>query len=244
MFRLAILLPTVLLGLFALAPSPARAGLVLRLTDGSTTVTILDDGPGDAEPTLPGIIAYGGPATIGNFTILPKTGATSKPWIGGANEAMIHLDVDVMSELPGTLRVSMTDTGFSLADSTSLQQLLSEIGGLTDGSIGFFESLDPDNSEFGATNPGNDITNTFPTLVGMTDDAFSAALATAGITPSVLFSLWETVTITHGQGLQITTLDAQSTVTPQVIPEPASCLLWATGVAALGLWRARAKRRR
>jgi hypothetical protein len=248
MHRLAILLPAVLLGLFALAPSPARAGLVLRLTDGSTTVTILDDGPGDAEPTLPGIIAYGGPAMIGNFTILPKTGATSKPWIGGANEAMIHLDVDVMSDMPtgqaaGSLRISMTDTGFSLADSTSPWQLLSSIGGMTDGSIGFFESLDPDNSEFGVTNPGNDITNTFPTLTGMSDDAFSAALATSGITPATFFSLWETVTITHGDGRRFTTLDADSIVTPQVIPEPASCLLWATGVAALGLWRARAKRR-
>jgi hypothetical protein len=240
MYRLAILLPAILLGLFACAPSPARAGLVLSLTDGSTTVTILDGGAGDAEP-LPGIIAYGGPATIGSFTILPKTGATSKPWIGGPNEAMIHLDVDVMSEVPGSLRISMTDTGFSLTDSTSPWQLLSSIGGMTDGSVQFQESLDPNDSEFGVDTPGNDTTNSFPTLTG--DPSFSASLATAGITPATLFSLWETVTITHGQGRQFTTLDADSIVTPQVIPEPASCLLWATGLLAAGYWRTRAKRR-
>ena len=237
MFRAMICIPAVSLALLALAPRSASAGFILRLTSGNTTVTVIDNIQNDLDNTL-GEIAYGGPGTIGTFTIDPTTGAASKPILGGPNEATFDLHLDVFSLEPGTLRVEMTDTGFSLTDSNNPWTLHSSIGGLTDGSILYAESLDTNNSEFATNNLGNDTTNTFPTLTG--DPSFSANLATAVITQGNPFSLTEFFTITHGEGAQFTTFDADSLVT--VIPEPASCLLWATGATVLGFWRYRRRK--
>jgi hypothetical protein len=84
------------------------------------------------------------------------------------------------------------------------------------------------------------ITNDFGTLVG--DPSFSATLSTFGIAAGNPFSLTEVFTITHEQP-GFTGFDADSLVAPAPVPEPASCLLWATGAAVVGLWRIRRQHR-
>jgi hypothetical protein len=226
-----------LLAVFAAgAPQTAHADLILRLQSGVTTVTIADnDVLLDGDPTA-GMILYNGPSTIGVFQIGLSTSVISQPILGSSSEALFDLHLDVASSGPGQLSVSLTDTDFSLADTTSPWRLISSIGGLTDGTVRFQESYDAANAEFGAstTNGPLDLTG---------DPSFSATLASDIALNSPLFSLTELFTVTHGAAGGHTTFDAQSLVLVQPVPEPASCFLWAAGAAGFGYWRLRRQSR-
>jgi hypothetical protein len=229
MCRFALTLMSLLAALAVSAPQTARADLILRLQSGATTVTIADnDVLLDGDPTA-GMILYNGPSSIGVFQIGLSTSVISQPILGSGSEALFDLHLDVSSSGPGQLSVSLTDTDFSLADTTSPWRLISSIGGLTDGTVRFQESYDAANGEFGAstTNGPLDLTG---------DPSFSATLASDIALNSPLFSLTERFSVTHGDAGGHTTFDAQSLVLVQPVPEPASCLLWAAGAAGFGCY--------
>jgi hypothetical protein len=240
---------TVVASLCFLVPtSPTRADLILEITDLDTldSVTITDNMAGDDNP-LVGQIGYGAASTIGNFTIFGGTSVVSKPFLSnGPSAAYFDLHLDVFNETVSDsglarLQVRITDTGFTLADTMSSWTLTSSIGGLTDGTVEYVESYDPDNSEFGVMDPSNDTSNDFGALMGggIFDPTFSASLATGIANVANPFSLTEVLTITHSDIFQFTTFDSDSLVTPDPVPEPASCIAWFIGAAALYSMRRR-----
>jgi len=105
---LARVLPVAALGVFCLAHE-ADAALMLRLSSGSSTITVEDGGAGDID-LQEGVVVYSGP--IGSFTVNVSTGV-SKPLIGSDVFPALHLNsVDVTGALAGSLTVELSDTGF------------------------------------------------------------------------------------------------------------------------------------
>jgi hypothetical protein len=216
--RLAVLM-IVALAVGILVPT-AHAGFVMKLTDGTTTVTIADNGAGDDKPLVTGQILWTG--TIGVWDINVDTGL-SKPNLGGPTVASMDLSAANHSTRAGTLTISLTDTGFTLPTTGSL---LSEIGGTTPGSVTLTQIFDPDNSEFAALDSTNDTVVASPSLGS---GAFSWT-GTKGIEVFASpFSITEVAVINHS-GAGYTTFDASS-----VVPVPGAILLGFLGLSAAGL---------
>src|SRR5436190_15733289 len=113
----------------------AFAGPQLRLSDGVTTVLVLDGDPNDSAPS-PGVVFYNG--TVGVNWKVNITIGTSKPAFGTAAEPFIDLDTTSLSKSAGDLKIEFTDTDFTATSGT----FDAEVGGLTDGSAEFKYFLD------------------------------------------------------------------------------------------------------
>lgn len=141
---------------------PAQATLSLKLDDGiGDSVTILDNGPGDADPTV-GSIAYSG--FVGFNWFLSVAGGTSKPVSGSAAAPDLTLSTLDFSFDAGTLDIQLSDTDFVNATPMTFTGAIS---GSTDGIVTFNTWADPGNILFGgntaitsqgpfATSPFND----------------------------------------------------------------------------------------
>jgi hypothetical protein len=81
----------------------ARAGFQLRVSNGSTSVTLTDNGPGDAS-SVPGQIVYA--SNVGAFVIDATVAASN---VGSLTISSLN----VWTYRPGTLTVSLTDTDFT-----------------------------------------------------------------------------------------------------------------------------------
>jgi len=86
----------------------AYAVPTLTLFDGTTTVTILDNGSGDSNP-LPGVVTFIG--AIGVWDINIDSGFT-KPAIGGVTSPHMDLSFSAHSTGAGTLTLGFSDSGF------------------------------------------------------------------------------------------------------------------------------------
>src|SRR5262249_13131501 len=88
--------------------SSARADMFLQLSDGTTTITILDNGKNDGSPTA-GVIVFNG--TIGNFTVNVSVGTSTR----GSGLGQIDLNsINVLNSGSGTLTITLADTGFNI----------------------------------------------------------------------------------------------------------------------------------
>jgi hypothetical protein len=112
--RIQCLLRRALLGCAILAAlPPAEAAPTLRLSDGTTTVTVVDNGPGDLV-AIPGYVVYMGPVGP-NWVVNVSTGIT-KPIQGSATQPYMDLNTKNQSTGAGTLTVEFSDDSFGPVD--------------------------------------------------------------------------------------------------------------------------------
>ena len=112
-----------------LGAATERAGAVASITlfDGTNTITVTDGGVNDASSML-GVVVFNG--TIGIWDINVSTGL-SKPILGSANQPEMDLNSINHSTGAGTLRITFTDTGFTLPGGT----VTAAIGGTQNGGL-------------------------------------------------------------------------------------------------------------
>src|SRR6266446_10982143 len=90
----------------------------LTIFDGTTTITVLDNGAGDSNP-LPGVVTWIG--SIGLWNINVDSGFT-KPAVGGVTNPHMDLAFSANSIAAGNLTLSFSDNGFN-ASGTAVDTL-------------------------------------------------------------------------------------------------------------------------
>src|SRR5688572_13010101 len=120
----------ILAGLTILAASQmvASATLQLRLSDGTTTITVVDQGPNDFIP-IEGWVGYLGP--VGTIWVYDITAGITKPFVGSPGAPELDLNsISFSSPTTVPLTIQMTERGFTASGVGVVS-----IGGTTDGSI-------------------------------------------------------------------------------------------------------------
>ena len=215
-----LLVPAVLLFL-AVA---AQADPVVRLTSGSETKSVTDNGIGDLSSDA-GVISVAG--SVGGF-FFNMTLAFTKPFLGSSTEGTMHLTQVSLSGGGGAITIEFTDTDF-IAAGPNLS-FDAAIGGLTMGTVSYDLKVDPGNSEFG----GSVVTSLGPSGPGAFSDAASTFVS--GLTT---FSMTMVVTIDHPSwGITSFDADAKDPIAP--IPEPAGLALLCGACGIVLLRRRRA----
>jgi hypothetical protein len=208
-----------------LASVQAEAVLTLRLSDGSTTVTISDDESADLL-LGPGVQFTG---SVGNFFLNLTAGFNQ------GTSQFPYLDLfnwNVSSFGGGTLEVMLTETGFSGSDPFLS---VTQIGGTTGGSVSFATYADLNDTPFGLGTP--------VASLGPYTGAFSGS--TLGwIVPDASYSLTLVTTITHPGS---TSPVATSFNAELKVAQPATLILLGSafvGISALGAATRRRVRQR
>jgi hypothetical protein len=170
----------------------AQAVPQLRIFDGTTTITLSDNGAGDASGSA-GRVVWDG--TIGNWTLNTHVG-TTYPAIGTLTNPLVDLSFNAVSNiLGGTLTLSFSETGFGPTTGNAI----ASIGGTGQGTVSYLT--------YGGTNNTIFSTSNLLTSQGPFGGAFSGTISGGVISNAGPYSLTQVVTITH-VGAGITTGDA------------------------------------
>ena len=202
-----------------LAVGSASALAFLKLSDGTTTIEIQDNGSGDTSSSTLGVVTWVG--ALGNFTVNISTGV-SKDVLGSATSPIIDLN-SVNVGGPGTLTVSFSDTDFT---GSGLMNYDFDIGGTTDGTAAATSYFDLGNVAFAETTLIGDLgslgTGAF---AGSDDGTFDLGV------DSVAYSLTLVVDLTHAGASDVSSFDTE--LQASSVPEPATMLLLGSGLIGL-----------
>src|SRR5262245_10701015 len=227
------LIAVALFALWALAaPSNVHAIAQLRLSDGTTTVTVDDNGAGDVTNTTLGVITFAG--TLGNtaITVTVDTG-TTKPALGSAGAPEMDITYNLTTTGPVNLSIRLTDNKF-VGPTNSFALNLDGNNNRATSTVTVGAWFDNGNTNFLQT------TQLFLSgAIPGTDQDFNQSTNTA--TAGALYSLTMGVDISHPAGSNcaptgscISTGDLY--LVGGKIPEPSTMLLFGAGLVGLGIW--------
>jgi hypothetical protein len=170
----------------------------LRLTDGSTTVTVTDGAPDDMD-AAPGAITYVGP--VGADWTVNVTSGVTKPAVGSAFFPSMQSSSVNVSTKSSTLTILFSDDDFQAPGAVS-----ASVGGTTAGNVSFQIWVDSGNSKFAETTLIDDFGPFGP---GPFDGSAVGAVAIA--TP---YSITLKGVITHGEGSQVSSFGFPISIQP------------------------------
>ena len=212
----------------------AQAVSMLRLTSSQGgSVTVTDQGGNDDNGNV-GVTEFDGALTGWNVNV--TTGIT-KPTLGSNVIPELDLNSVNISQSAGSLTIEFTETDFGGGLSfAGGGQFLAAIGGTTNGTVTHQTFLDSGNAPFTQTTLLGDLGPFTPNAFSGNDSGSFSGL-------SGPFSLTSIVTITHTGAGQITSFNANRSLTGTPgtpgapIPEPSSMLLLGSGIVGLGWWK-------
>ncbi len=161
-----VMLTIVFALVFLMIVPVAQATPTLFLTDGTNSVTIVDQGAGDSNP-IAGAITYIGIGSFGVWDLNVSTGVT-KPFLGSSTDPYMELNSVDVSHSDGTLLIAFFDDGFDFTGN-----LVNAVGGTTSGHVEFL-SVNADLGPFGPGAFSDTISGT--TTLSSSDPLFIIAL--------------------------------------------------------------------
>ena len=210
--------------LLASAHAASASSIALRMTDGTTTVTIFDNGAGDANTILPSTISWSG--SVGGWVITVAAGTGE--FAIGMSPGSMDLTYNVATLGTGST-LSLLLTQYDMSPDYPAWSL--QIGGTNFGTGTTYDAFADDaNGHFAMTSPLG------PALGPFTGSPFSALSGgTAPVVP--MYSLTQRLRFT-APGLGQATGDAALVA----LPEPASLIFVGSGLLALAKAARRARK--
>ncbi|MBM3785536.1 MAG: PEP-CTERM sorting domain-containing protein [Acidobacteria bacterium] len=146
------------LGVAILASLPAFSVPTARLrvtdvTSNTVLLDITDNGLGDTDNTIDGLISLGTTTTIDGNWRLRFTGATTKPDSGSASipELALQSNIELLAATPRTLRIEFTDLDFTGNPFQGVLGTTTNASLGATGNVGYGARIDGGNAAFGGS---------------------------------------------------------------------------------------------